>query len=122
MSASALEETRERLAQCFSYIKDVAEAGGSAALDSAPILALPALVAPPDPTAYAPVPEWLLAALASMRKSYILSEFVAVMTPDGAPMIICFKCPGTMYPPGPGKTVHNFRIHFESGIHEFPEV
>lgn len=130
MSASALEETRERLAQCFCYIRDVAGGGGtgnSVALDSALILTSPAASAPPDLAADARVPEWLVAALVLVPGGYQHEKFEAVMTADGAtfnppiviskkvPMIRCINCPEefNLHPPGPGNTVDDFLAHLE---------
>lgn len=137
MSASALEETRERLAQCFCYIRDVAGGGGtgnSVALDSALILTLPAVVAPPDLAADAGVPEWLVTAIASVPLRYRDKKYEVVMTADGAmfnppiviskkvPMIKCINCFQicNLYPPGPGNTVDDFLAHLDKEHQGWP--
>lgn len=128
MSASELGETGERLAQCFSYIRDVA--GDGRTVDSVSLSIPMNGFPPPDQTADARPPEWLVTALGSVWSTceqswYKNPEFEVVMT-SGAmfgpviskvPMIRCNCCHGGLYPPGPGKTADDFKVHLSSASH-----
>lgn len=116
MSASELEETGARLAQCFSYIRDVA--GDGRTVDFR--LSSPR-------SAGARPPEWLVTALEPAWSTYEQfwyenPEFDVVMT-SGAmfgpevPMIRCNCCHGGLYPPEPGKTAYGFEVHLSSASH-----
>lgn len=128
MSASELEETGERLAQCFSYIRDVA--GDGRTVDSVSLSIPMNDFLPPDQTADARPPEWLVTTLRSMWSPcepfwHENPEFEVVMTPAAipgpiitkVPMIRCNCCHGGLYPPGPGGTADDFKVHLSSASH-----
>ncbi|PYI33974.1 SWI-SNF complex subunit [Aspergillus indologenus CBS 114.80] len=87
-------------------------------------------------------PNWLVAELAQLNRSYPNDSFEATMrytavdTETGQPVINasnqvgnsrlkyqylprirCHDCPGKLYNPGPGTTVENFKVHLTNGTH-----
>lgn len=110
-----------------------------------PVSTQPAPSASPDVdlTNCPPVPEWLVAALASLRVLELHGQdrFEGVMrrtaydVVTGAPIAVgveggsvqmryqwiprirCYDCPGKLYTPGPEKTADNFVMHLKNRGH-----